>query len=208
LPGQVWFTPEVIIQDGLDFVLDLIWFWETFKKAVPVFAFRVAALSVLFFLVIGFRHNTTLSAANIPERATKPVNSIQTLQIKSKVKASKRQVFAWPVPKTYISSYFSTYHWGVDIPSAYGRGVKPLSSGKVTYAGWDGGFGRAVHIQHQKGYVTKYAHLSRINVRDGQKVGLRTTIGTIGMTGVATGPHLHFEVYKKGVAINPLSLLP
>lgn len=207
LPGQIWFTPEVIVLDATRFVTDIIWFWQTFRRLIPVFILRTLVLSVLFFLVIGFKQSdlSLASAQNISQEAAGPVAK---LEIKTKIKAREHQVFAWPIGKSYVTTFFSYFHKGIDMPSSYGKNIKPFTGGVVIFAGWDGGFGKSVHIRHQDGYMTKYAHLSVINVRLGQKVGSSTSIGKVGTTGVSTGSHLHFEIRKNGVAINPLGILP
>lgn len=208
LPGQIWFTPEVIIADAIDFLVDVVLLWQTFRKLVPLFIIRSLAIFVLLFLVVGSRENTNISFANAQNRAETNKNLAPKLEIKTGIKALESQIFSWPVQRTYISTYFSYFHKGIDLPSPYGNKIEPLTAGQVIFAGWDGGFGKAVHIRHQKGYVTKYSHLSSINVKAGQKVGRQTTIGRIGSTGVSTGAHLHFEVYKNRMAINPLGILP
>jgi murein DD-endopeptidase MepM/ murein hydrolase activator NlpD len=78
--------------------------------------------------------------------------------------------------------------------------------GVVTLAGWDGGYGKAVKIRHPNGYETLYGHLSRINVKVGQRVTQEMFIGAVGMTGLATGPHLDYRMIKSGVFLNPLKI--
>jgi len=207
LPNQIWFTPEVIVLDAVDFVIDLLWLAKIFKKALPISIFRIGALSLLLLIVIGFRQSTVLSAAIIPNQNQVLVSENQ-IEIKTKIKATETQFIAWPVPRTYISTFFSSYHKGIDIPSPYGRPIKPFSNGTIVYAGWQGGFGNLVQIKHRNGYLTKYAHLSNIYVKAGQRVGNSTSIGSVGATGYATGSHLHFEIYKDGLPIDPLSILP
>ena len=75
--------------------------------------------------------------------------------------------------------------------------------GSVTLAGWNGGYGNCIMIDHGNGYVTLYGHLSSISVSVGQTVSQGTTIGAVGSTGNSTGPHLHFEVLKNGTRIDP-----
>jgi hypothetical protein len=82
-----------------------------------------------------------------------------------------------------------------------------VASGKVIYAGWMGGYGRVVKIQHASGYVSLYAHQSRIKVKRGQRVKIGNVIGYVGSTGRSTGPHLHFGLYKNHKAINPLRVI-
>lgn len=94
------------------------------------------------------------------------------------------------------------FHAGVDLGVAY-RKVQAARGGQVTYAGWLGSYGNAIVIQHDNGYKTLYAHLSRVKVRRGQFVKMGKNIGVSGNTGGSTGPHLHFEVIKRGRPVNP-----
>ncbi|HJV17257.1 MAG TPA: peptidoglycan DD-metalloendopeptidase family protein, partial [Bacillales bacterium] len=118
---------------------------------------------------------------------------------------------SWPTVGGYISSK-SGYRWGkmhkgIDIarPSSYT--IKAADNGVVVSAGWDGGYGNKIVINHQNGYRTVYGHLSSINVSVGQTVAKGAAIGVMGATGDATGVHLHFEVYKNGVLTNPTGSL-
>ena len=74
-------------------------------------------------------------------------------------------------------------------------------------AGWNGGYGRMVEIDHGGGFATRYAHLSKIMVKEGQKVGKGEIIGKAGSSGRSTGPHLHYEVRHHGTAVNPVRFL-
>lgn len=95
------------------------------------------------------------------------------------------------------------FHEGVDLAAPVGRSVHAYTSGTVTFAGRTGGLGLAVYISHGNGLETRYGHLSKINVKKGQKLATGDRIGSVGNTGVSTGPHLHFEVRKNGKAQNP-----
>jgi murein DD-endopeptidase MepM/ murein hydrolase activator NlpD len=97
-------------------------------------------------------------------------------------------------------------HAGVDYGAPTGTPVQAVADGKVTYAGWKGANGKLVSIRHANGYVTHYAHLSRINVKRGQRVTKKTVIGKVGSTGRSTGPHLHFGMTHNGRHINPLEV--
>jgi murein DD-endopeptidase MepM/ murein hydrolase activator NlpD len=79
--------------------------------------------------------------------------------------------------------------------------------GIVTVAGWNGGYGQMVEIKHPGGWITRYAHLSRVRVQDGQKVEAGQRIGDIGSTGRSTGPHLHYEIRKADGARDPAPFL-
>jgi murein DD-endopeptidase MepM/ murein hydrolase activator NlpD len=91
----------------------------------------------------------------------------------------------------------------MDFTSHEGTKVYATGEGKVMYAAWKRGFGNLIQINHGYNYVTFYAHLSKINVRVGQKVSRGDVIGAVGSTGKSTGPHLHYEVHYKGKPENP-----
>ena len=118
--------------------------------------------------------------------------------------------FAWPVPSSsYITSYFGwrgyEWHQGVDIAAGMGSNVIAARGGTVTYAGWLGGYGNLIILDHGDGYTTRYAHLSAYNCYYGQSVSRGQVIAFIGSTGNSTGPHLHFEILTYGTPTNPLS---
>ncbi len=100
-------------------------------------------------------------------------------------------------------SRWATTHTGIDYAGRTGDAIKAADGGTVTYAGWNGSYGKMVKISHGNGLETWYAHMSSIYVKSGQKVAKGATIGALGSTGNTTGPHLHFEVRKNGVAKNP-----
>lgn len=116
--------------------------------------------------------------------------------------------FVWPASGT-ITQNFYWYHKGIDIANRAAPDVLAADSGKVIAAGWlDGyGYGNRVIIDHGNGYRTLYAHLQRIYVVTGQTVARGNAIGKMGSTGRSTGTHLHFEVYRNGVQVGPLSVL-
>ena len=100
------------------------------------------------------------------------------------------------------------FHAGLDFLAASGTTVSAAGSGRVVFAGQHtGGWGNLVVIKHRSGVRTLYAHLSRIDVKLGQRVSSGATVGLVGATGQATGPHLHFEVLVRGAAVDPQSAL-
>ena len=100
------------------------------------------------------------------------------------------------------------FHTGLDYPAPTGTLVVAAGRGQVVFAGWDsGGYGNTVVIEHPLGVRSLYAHLSRIGVSRGSAVVAGSTVGRVGATGVATGPHLHFELRLRGAAIDPLTAL-
>jgi murein DD-endopeptidase MepM/ murein hydrolase activator NlpD len=122
-----------------------------------------------------------------------------------------------PVEFRYISSGFTTGlryieawnvatgHRAIDYAAAAGTPIRAVGEGTVTFAGWSSaGYGNLVSIRHNGTYSTNYGHQSKIYVKKGQKVSQGDTIGLVGSTGFSTGPHLHYEMVKDGVKINPL----
>lgn len=110
---------------------------------------------------------------------------------------------AWPVAGI-ITQYFWAYHTGVDLAVPYGTGIGASDDGTVVYAGWVAVGGLSVRIQHANGFETGYYHMSATFVTAGEKVTRGQIIGTVGMTGVTTGPHVHWEVKLNGRFVNPL----
>ncbi|HUQ77971.1 MAG TPA: M23 family metallopeptidase [Patescibacteria group bacterium] len=121
--------------------------------------------------------------------------------------------FAWPVAGGYISQYFHYGHYGIDIAADRGTPVKAAGGGTVIFAGWkSNGGGYQVWIAHGSGLYTTYNHMSSVSVGRGQGVSRGQQVGRVGATGMATGPHLHFEVWRGaiwsgGTRVNPLSYL-
>ncbi len=97
-------------------------------------------------------------------------------------------------------------HRGVDYGAPSGTPVRSVGDGVVDFAGWQNGYGNVVQIKHSNDRATTYAHLSRIDVRKGQRIDQGAMIGAVGATGWATGPHLHFEFKVKGEQQNPLAM--
>ena len=98
-------------------------------------------------------------------------------------------------------------HTGLDLHGETGDPVRATADGKVTSAGWSGGYGRVIDIDHGNGMSTRYGHLSAIDVRVGQSIRTGQIIGRIGSTGRSTGPHLHYETRVRGGAVDPQKFL-
>ncbi len=98
-------------------------------------------------------------------------------------------------------------HSGLDFKGPHGTNILAAADGVVSSAGWQGGYGKCIEITHANGLVTRYAHLSELEVTLGQSVKRGVQIGRMGSTGRSTGPHLHFEVRMNGQAINPMKFL-
>jgi murein DD-endopeptidase MepM/ murein hydrolase activator NlpD len=120
-----------------------------------------------------------------------------------------------PVPGTVSSNYgmrrhpilgYSRMHKGMDFRAGYGTPILAATDGRVAAAGWAGGYGQQVRLAHGGGLVTSYSHMSRIVARPGQTVRQGQVIGYVGSTGLSTGPHLHYELWKDGTPVNPASV--
>jgi murein DD-endopeptidase MepM/ murein hydrolase activator NlpD len=98
-------------------------------------------------------------------------------------------------------------HTGIDFRGDTGDPIRTTASGTVTIAGWSGGYGKMVEIDHGNGLVTRYGHLSEIDVDVGDSVRAGAIVGKLGSTGRSTGPHLHYEVRVKGEAVDPQKFL-
>jgi len=113
----------------------------------------------------------------------------------------------WPVYGTLTQYYKGSAHTGIDIANRRGTPLKAADSGYVTFAGWRGGYGKFIIVDHGNGIVTRYGHCDSFVASVGQKVERGQTIALLGNTGNSTGPHVHFEVLVYGKFQNPLNYL-
>ena len=131
----------------------------------------------------------------------------------------KRAFLKAPLSFSKITSRFSNSrmhpvlrirrpHHGVDYAAPKGTPVQTIGAGTVIACGWSGGGGKTIKIKHSNDYVTSYMHLSGFapGIRNGSRVNQGEVIGYVGSTGLSTGPHLDFRVYKSGTAIDPLKM--
>ena len=98
-------------------------------------------------------------------------------------------------------------HTGLDFRANVGDPVLVTANGTVTTAGWTGGYGKMVEVDHGNGFSTRYGHMSEIDVKVGQQVKLGQSLGKVGTTGRSTGPHLHYETRIDGEAVDPQRFL-
>ncbi|RUW20710.1 M23 family metallopeptidase [Mesorhizobium sp. M4B.F.Ca.ET.215.01.1.1] len=132
-------------------------------------------------------------------------------------KEARRLPLANPAPGHSVTSPFgvrtdpilgtAALHSGMDFRAPMGMPAKVTAPGVVTKAGWNGGYGRMVEVDHGNGFATRYGHLSEIDVTVGQKLAAGDIIGKTGSSGRSTGPHLHYEVRHNGDAVDPLRFL-
>jgi murein DD-endopeptidase MepM/ murein hydrolase activator NlpD len=160
-----------------------------------------------------------LIEVNDPTKFDKKVKELdEALDRLDLLKAEIRKIpIANPAPGAVVTSAFgvrrdpilgvSALHPGIDFRDAVGSNVPATAAGVVTRASRAGGYGNMVEIDHGGGYSTRYAHLSEIDVKVGDKVARGETIGKSGSTGRSTGPHLHYEVRHNGKAVDPVSFL-
>jgi murein DD-endopeptidase MepM/ murein hydrolase activator NlpD len=126
---------------------------------------------------------------------------------------SRSNGYIWPTRGLLTSGYgwrWGRMHAGIDIAADTGTPIYAAASGVVQYSDWNsGGYGNMVEVVHPDGSFTRYAHLNRSMVREGQRVQQGEQIAEMGSTGYSTGPHLHFEVHPKNAgAVNPIAYLP
>lgn len=124
----------------------------------------------------------------------------------------------WPIDRTklrYISSLYGPrvhpkfgygrMHEGIDLAAPHGTDVYATGDAVVTRANWQRGYGNIIELNHGFGYRTRYAHLQKVFVKSGDSVSRGALIGTVGSTGVSTGPHLHYEVHFRGNHVDPIN---
>ena len=132
-------------------------------------------------------------------------NSVQKMFLKAPL-AFKYISSGFTTGLRYVEAFnVSTGHRAIDYAAPQGTPVRAVGDGTVVMASWNGSYGNMVKIRHNGTYQTNYGHLSRFAVRNGAKVKQGDVIGYVGSTGFSTGPHLHYEMVKNGVKINPLA---
>lgn len=163
----------------------------------------------LYYKLISDRKPVAVFVKNVKPKAENMTNSLAG-------RFELREMFRSPLGGRLSSFYgnrkhpvYSTrkFHNGLDIAAKHGTPVGAARAGKVVSTGWNGGYGKTVVIEHDKGYKTLYGHLSSVNVQSGQTVSAGRIIGRVGSTGLSTGPHLHFTLWHNGKLINPMDVL-
>lgn len=160
---------------------------ETVKTAREQQHLHLLALSIL-----NMRHLEAISRA----RVLSEIPSIKPVDYDSIASTFGWRTDPWP-----------EFHQGLDLDADVGTPVRSTAAGTVVFAGWEGGFGQKVVVDHHNGFQTWYCHLSRIDVHVGDSVTKGRVIAAVGTTGETTGPHLHYQVMKSGQAINPMPFL-
>lgn len=141
-----------------------------------------------------------------------PVKAVKVVGTKALPAKAATGTFVKPSNGYFSSGFgyrprFGDYHTGVDFAGSIGTSIWAADGGTVIYAGWKGTYGYCVMIDHDNGYVTLYAHCSKLLVKVGQRVAKYEPIARVGSTGNSTGPHCHFEIRKNGTPVNPLKYI-
>ncbi len=133
--------------------------------------------------------------------------SLTRFFLKSPLKFEPRITSKFSSSRMHPVLKYARAHNGVDYGAPTGAPIVSVSSGVVTFAGWTGGGGRTVRVKHASGYESEYMHMSAIasGIRPGARVGQGELVGNVGMTGTATGPHLHYGLRKNGAYVNPVT---
>lgn len=192
------FDSDLDADDRFSVVVDQTWVDGQLKRTGPILA---AAFTVDGKLHTAFLHNRN----GRPEYFT------------SDGRPLKKAFIRMPIPYARLSSSFGNryhpvlgrmrMHKGVDYAASTGTPIQAAGDARVQFVGWQNGYGRVVILDHGHGYTTLYGHMSRFgNERVGQRIPQGTVIGYVGSTGLATGPHLHYEFRINGVHRNPLSI--
>lgn len=160
--------------------------------------------------------NDLIAEANRRLERIDPEKRTSKEQLERELRLLAAAPHVWPLDgKVQITSEFGwrvlqgvrEFHEGVDLNAWYGTPVKATKDGTVTFAGWRGGLGWAVEIKHEEGFVTLYAHNSRLLVKKGDLVKAGDVIARSGSTGRSTGPHVHYEILLNGKPVDPMKYI-
>jgi len=180
--------------------------YQTDAQAIVDFPFNTFADNETFALGVG--QSLIVPDGKIPNQIPWSPNLAVTRRTPDAGAVSATGQFVWPSGGV-ITQRFVWYHKGVDIANASFPPILAADAGKVLVTGWpdNSGYGNRIILDHGNGYQTLYGHLNRIYVTAGQTVKRGDVIGQEGSTGRSTGPHLHFEIRRGGVQVNPLQYL-
>jgi len=170
------------------------------KNTKKFFAANLSALAIVGTLLPGTQASVQAASFNTQTDET-------VIQTQNTLKTEKS--IQYPLENIKINQGFSIFHLGVDLGAEIRDSIKPIKAGIITEAGYaNDGYGNTILIDHGHGLTSRYAHLSKIEVKVGDQVTTDTEIGEVGTTGHTTGPHLHLEIHQNGIPLNPLSVLP
>jgi LysM repeat protein len=153
---------------------------------------------------------TVLSANGSVLKRVGPLRVLTELVLAQPDFRDERLALAWPIEGPVISTFGRRargWHAGIDISAELGSPILAAAPGTVLFSGWIRAYGQIVKIQHSSGFITLYAHNTKNMVEEGEDVETGQVIATVGRSGDASGPHVHFEVRRDGKAYNPLHML-
>lgn len=169
------------------------------KYTKKFFAANLGALVIVGSLLPGSQNS--VQAAPVDPGTTKTVIQTQNTLV------TERSI-QYPLVIVKVNQGYNLFHPGVDLGGEIGDSIEPVKAGIVIEADYSNyGYGNTVLIDHGKGLTSRYAHLNRIEVKVGEEVTTNKEIGTMGVTGRSTGPHLHLEVRQNSIPLNPMSVL-
>lgn len=171
---------------------------------------HIAALSFVSYVKPKEAEIKILGQAVLVAAEGKTQDQVPTAQISQTIDSARSPFeFAQPVDSGHLSGGYSRYHPAHDIAADLGAPIHPLGPGVVEFAARvTDGKGNVVIVDHGDGLKSLYAHMGKINVGVGNLVEPATVLGTVGLTGRTTGPHVHLEIYDRGVSVNPANILP
>lgn len=153
---------------------------------------------------------TVLSANGSVVKRVGPLRVLTELVLARPDFQDERIALGWPIEGPVISTFGRRargWHAGIDVSAEIGSPILAAAPGTVLFSGWIRAYGQIVKIQHSGGFITLYAHNLKNMVEEGEEVEAGQVIATVGRSGDASGPHLHFEVRRDGKAYNPLYML-
>ncbi len=180
------------------------WPWESYVEKAGVRGRKEVTVEIV-------RENGDETSRRLLSEKLLSGPSAQSYVLGTKVYPQRAGGLVWPAPGRITSPYGwrrREFHHGMDIGAPYGASVLACKSGKVKFAGWRGGYGNLVIIDHGGGLESWYAHLSSVLVSVGQEVSRGACVGKVGSTGRSTGAHLHFEIHLDGESTNPVNYYP
>lgn len=200
---------QVVVEKTIPFEQETVYDPDIYEDEPPVITTPGRDGRMETVTLITSRNGEAQSRDSQSEVTVEPVTEITTAGSKERPK------YVWPVSGRVTSAFGyrnvsvgSRYHQGIDIAVSTGTTVRTARAGTVSYAGWCGGYGYLVIVQHGDGASTYYGHNSSVLVSRGEQVSQGEAIARSGNTGTSTGPHCHFEIRIDGTAVNPMRLLP
>ena len=169
------------------------------KSVKKLFAVNLSAVVIAGALLPNPQNSVQAASIN-----TQPDQTI--IQTQNTLKTERS--IQYPLEKVRVNQGYGIFHPGVDLGGDIGDSIKPIKAGNIVEADYTtDGYGNTILIDHGQGLTSRYAHLSKIEVKVGEKVTTNEEIGKVGITGHSTGPHLHLEVRQNGIPLNPLTVL-